>query len=419
MPSWLTKLQPSPWLLRKLLMLAIIIGVGAGAFFYGRRQPVGAKTPDELGLKPGDPDYCLRAVAYLYNNTVKVTREELGEYLIARFGPERLEFMINRKIVEMECYKHNITATDQEVEDRFQQDLKSFGPSLTQADFVNNILRRFGKSLYEWKEDVIRPKIMMEKLVQSKVQITDADVREGFEAKYGPRVECRMIVLEKGNEAVAQKVLDNARKGYANFLEEARKQFIPNLAAEGGKVPPIHKHFGDKELENTAFRLKEGEVSGLLTMKDGTLVILYCEKHLPANVAVRFEDERQKLAKEMFELRVAQRIPEAFQAMKAAATTRMVLSNAGQASANVIPPAQPLPQPHHPITVPVEIPPPPVPQPITPPAGYAPSALPDKLPMPEIKLPPVPMPPVVPMPTTTLTPMPMPPVVTPPAAKKN
>jgi hypothetical protein len=406
MPNWLTKLQPNPWLLRKLLMLTVLVAVGVGAFFWGRRQHADANTTDPTKLgKEHDPEYSRRAVAYLYNNQVPVTREELGEYLIARFGAERIEFMINRKIVEMECSKYHISATDAEVEHRFQKDLKSFNTPLTEQEFVNSVLRRFGKSLYEWKEDVIRPKIMMEKLVQATIKITDADVREGFEARYGPKVECRMIVMEKGNRFIAQKVWENARKGPVNFMEEARKQFIPNLAAEGGKVPAIHKHFGDKDLENTAFRLKEGEISTLLEMKDGTYVILLCEKHLPANILVRFEDERAALSKEMFELRVSQKIPDVFVRMREQATPRVVLSNQGKAMASVIPPPQPLPGvPSQPsVTVPkVEIPPAPVPQPVTAPVGVAP--------LPEMpKLPPTPVT-IVPQPATITPPAPMDPL---------
>jgi len=389
MRNLITKLRPNPWLLRKLLMLAILVGVGLAAFFLGRRQHADAQAPTSLDVKEsgGNSDYSRRVVARLYNGQVPVTREELGEYLIARFGSDRIEFMINRKIVEMECRKYNIFATNEEVEQRFRQDLKSFNTPLTEQEFVNSILRRFGKTLYEWKEDVIRPKIMMEKLVKSNVKITEKDVREGFEARYGPKVECRMIVCEKGNLPVAQKVWENARKGRAFFEDEAKKQFIPNLASSAGKVPAIHKHFGDKVMEETAFRLKEGDVSEILEMKDGTYVILLCEKHLPPNPSVRLESVWAELSKEMFELRVAQKIPEAFAEMRKRATPQVVLDNTGAPSASVVPPADPLPGATPLVNVtpstPIEIPPPPVPQPVKAPTGFGPaSELPDHLPAP-------------------------------------
>src|SRR5262245_28073290 len=50
MPSWLSKLQPTPWLLRKLIMLAILAGVGVGAFFYGKWQQATAARKSAIGI---------------------------------------------------------------------------------------------------------------------------------------------------------------------------------------------------------------------------------------------------------------------------------------------------------------------------------------------------------------------------------
>ena len=180
MQNWLTKLQPSAWLTQKLTMLIIVASVGVAAFLVGRKQNAQATQPGTTlvpSMSPQDIEaYSRRVVAYVYND-ISVTRAELGEYLIARFGLERLEFLVNRKIVEMECRQYNITVTDQEVEARLQQDLRSLGDKLTERDFVENILRRFNKTLFEWKEDVIRPKIMMEKYTRKNLQVTEQDLK--------------------------------------------------------------------------------------------------------------------------------------------------------------------------------------------------------------------------------------------------
>lgn len=282
--------------------------------------------PDDKAKRQPD-----RIVAYLYGE-VTITRAEFVGYLTLRVGAAnvesmmtrtRLEFMVNRKIIEFECAKHKISATDDEVEQRFRQDLKVFrSPGLTVAEFEKNILQRFGKTIYEWKEDVIRPKIMMEKLVRAKVKITDAEVSEGFEARYGPKVECRMIVCKKGEGAA---VWDKARKSRENFLEEARKQFLPELINTEGKVAPIHRFFGDKKIETVAFQLKEGEISAVMVMNDGTGVILLCEKHVPANASVKLENVREELKRELFEQRVRREIPEVFAEMHRRAAPRLVL----------------------------------------------------------------------------------------------
>jgi hypothetical protein len=342
----LAKFQPNPWLARKIFLLTALVAVGAAAFCWGRWQSAGANPPVDNraplampDLAPAsNTDYSRRVVAYLYGN-YPITREELGEYLIARFGVERLEFMVNRKIVENEARKRNIFVTDLEVEARFKSDLNSFGAAMQEKDFVNSVLRRFGKTLFEWKEDVIRPKLMMEKIVRPLVKqaLSDKDLTEGFEARYGPKVECRMIVIDK-NDSQREQIWKRASAGRNAFLEEARKQFIPNLASIEGKVPPIHKHFGDAILEDAAFRLKPGDVSGVMQMKDGSWVILMCEQHIAANQMVRFEDERLKLRVEMEELRLAQKIPEVFAEMRKQANPKLILVASPQRSASIAPP---------------------------------------------------------------------------------
>jgi hypothetical protein len=372
-------------LLASAFLVVLLIGLGWYRGWFGP----GSRTPDQpklqvveesektkADLKKGEAKanaaIGTRVVAYVNNQPV--SREELGEYLIARFGVERLEFMVNRKIVETECRKHNISVTDDEVNAHHRSELNTLGGAvpLTEEDFVKNILKRFGKTLYEWKEDVIRPKIMMEKLVQNSVKITDKDVREGFEARYGPKVECRMIVLEKGDR-FRHEVWNEVRQSREAFIAKAQKQFIPTLASAEGRVPPIHKHFGDKGLEDAAFRLMIGEVSSPIEMKDGSWVILLCESHLPENKTVRFEDEYQKMSREMTELRVKQRIPEVFAELRKAANPQLLLKNEGSVVGQ-LPPNTPLPAPVGPLdvnpdgTFKMNLPLPPLP-PLPPPPG--------------------------------------------------
>jgi hypothetical protein len=424
MRNVLAKLTGNPWLLKRVMVLVTLVAVGAGAFYLGKRQAGTAgggkdDVPLDIALQNASSGGSNRVAAYLFDQPV--SREEFGEYLIPRVGRERLDFMLNRKIVEIECRKRGVFATDSEVEQRFLKDLGSFGTPLTREEFVNSILKRFNKTEYEWKEDVIRPKLMMEKLVRPTVKITDKEIEQGFEARYGPRVDCRMIVLDRDNAKLKTKIWDEARKSRANFLEQARKQPIPNLAAEEGKVPPIHRHFGDKALEDAAFALKEGEVSGLIEMKDGSVVMLLCEKHIPANKLVSVSDVRMKLHEELFEMRIAQRIPEVFQEMKRLANPRNVLmENPILLTSHTPPPLPSTPSlPELPKTQTIDIPPPPTPGAVVLPKGLtAAPVLPDApLPAPKNIAPPMPTPEA----KTPPMPMPMPEAKTPPMpeAKKN
>jgi hypothetical protein len=338
MRQWLAKVRPNPWLTRRLVMLAIVVGVGVGAFCWGRHGAVSdvdaQQAPQQnLNLMPvsGTPgantiDYQRRVVAHIYDN-IPVTREELGEYLIARFGAERIEFVINRKIVELACKSKGIFITDADVDRQLVDDIKSFGPHMTKELFVTQVLKRFNKSMYEWREDVIRPKLALAALVKPTIKITDVDLQNEFEARYGPKVHCRMIVLKKDDPRL-NKVWQAASASEAAFKAEAKSQFIPELAAREGDIPPIHTHFPDDGIEKSAFSLKDGETSGLIqTKQDGTWVILRRENAVPADATKRFENERMALSQEVFDRKLQLRIPEYFQDLQKHANVKNYLVN--------------------------------------------------------------------------------------------
>jgi hypothetical protein len=347
MKKWMQLLRGAA--LRRVSMGVVLLAVALGGFAWGRwggspradaQVPQNAPAPNLVaatpGAKPGD--YASRVVAYLYNNTVAVTREELGEYLIARFGAERLDFVVNRKIVEMECAAKGIVVDDSEVRVQLQNDLRAFG-NISEKDFVNQILKRYNKTLYEWKEDVIRPKLMIAKLARPTLNITEEELRQAFDAKYGAKVQVRLIVMHKDNTRMFD-IWQRASKGRAEFLAEAKGQFLPALAAREGEVPPIHKHFGDPRLEQIAFGLKEGEISPLVDLKDGTHVAMLCEKHLPPEAGKRYEEERMRLFADTTELKLAQRIPEIVQELRQRANPQLLL--AAHAPPSATPPAQPI-----------------------------------------------------------------------------
>jgi len=239
------------------------------------------------------PDYSRRVVATIYGN-VNITREDLGEYLIARFGQERVDNLVNRRIIEKACHDVGIYVTDTEVQAQLDQDLRALGKGgVTPRDFETKILRPYNKTLYEWKEDVLRPQLYMTKLAAPEVRVDNTDLQKLFEARYGPMVQCRMIVLPKlSKDRVHEwsRVWEEVRSSDAKFREHASNQFMEPFRAKAGEAPPVHKNFGDARIEKEAFRLQIGEVSNLIELEDGTAVILKCDKHLPAQTNVKLRE---------------------------------------------------------------------------------------------------------------------------------
>jgi hypothetical protein len=298
------------------------------AFFWGRHAalsqvpaPTKSGTSLEAPQHPGTPVdpsvYGQRVVGYVSyaGQQYPISREELGEYLIARLGSERLDYLINRKIIEMGCARRGITVTDAEIAKQYAEDLKGF--NVSEKDFVNVLLKRRGQSLYEWKEDVIRPRLLMRKFVEGTVKVTEDDLRKAFEARFGDKVECRMIVLSQEQARKAPEIFVEVQNNDAKFKEWAKQSCIPAIAAAGGEVPPIHRHFADKRIEDVAFSLKESQISELLKMEDGTSIILKCVRHIPNSFnTANFEQERVKMHGEILEAKIAQAVPEAFAMMR-------------------------------------------------------------------------------------------------------
>jgi parvulin-like peptidyl-prolyl isomerase len=287
--------------------------------------PAPAPAPAAPAQADTASDYTTRPVAFIGRDTI-VTREELGEFLVLRRGADKVELLINRRIIDIACREAGVEVTAAEVEASFAEDLKGLG-GITSNDFVKQVLRRYGKNLVEWKEDVIRPKLMLAKLCRSKISVTEDDIRTAFDARFGEKVECRIIQwIKKEMDMDMAEVKKLAEAGYAKvrdndqeFSDQAKHQQSGPLASTGGKIKPIHHHLADvnppfadralnDKIESEAFRLQPGEVSGLIKIPDGYMV-MKCDKRVPADSTVNPAAVRDALVKEITEHKTLGAIP--------------------------------------------------------------------------------------------------------------
>jgi hypothetical protein len=330
---WLLRLMkwPGKWVMRNLVMLGAILGIAILAFCWGRngaRSQTPAPTPasaadPRLPPLPSPASYTGRVVAYIYNS-VPVTREELGEYLIARLGMERVEFLVNRKIIEHVAKSKGIEIPPQELQLAYKADLDSL--HLSHKDFVEKLLKREHKTFYEYMYDVLWPRLVMRRMCQDRVKVTEQEVMDAFEAQFGEKVECRAIVLpDAANGHINMQIWEKVRKSEQEFDSYARNQNLPGLAAKGGKVDPIYRHFPDANVEREAFSLKPGEVSALIGLPDKTALILKCVKRIERDTNATMQQEHDRLIKQIFEQKLAMEIPKEFKGMREQASPTVFL----------------------------------------------------------------------------------------------
>ena len=299
-----------------------LAGMGAVGFALGAWNaaptPAVAQTPSGP-VKPvaaiGSSDYKERVVAYIHGD-LPITREELGEYLIARHGYAKVELLVNRRIIEHACAQRGIKVTDAEVETAINDDYtKPMG--IDRDTFVKSYLKQNGKTLYEWKEDVVRPGLMMKKLCEGEVKVTEDDLKKAFDAKFGEKVVCRLIIWPENEFRNAQRMWDGLRKSEAEFATAASQQGIASLASVGGRIDPIGHGVADNDLvEKIAFRLQKVEVSELFPIPNQGFAVLKCDGRLPPPEGVTFEKKRAELEKFVLEQKVAKAVPGVFKKLR-------------------------------------------------------------------------------------------------------
>jgi hypothetical protein len=275
-----------------------------------------------------------RVVAYIYGTT-GLSREEFGEYLIQRVGRDRIELFVNKRIIETVAAQKGIEVTPVEIDAVIEEDCRLL--KIEKGDFVNSLLKRYGKTMFEWKEDVIKPRLMLTKMVRDKIQVAEEDLKKMFENRYGKKVKAQVIIWPKNDPQYlkhAQAAYESIRKSDEDFNREAKKQADGHLASREGHVDPIARYSptGDNTIEDVAFALKPGELSRIIDTPVGAVVIK-CNGHLEAQKGVDFEKVKPELLKEVLEQKISKEVPMLCEALKAEAKPVYVLQPISQKEA--------------------------------------------------------------------------------------
>lgn len=345
---------------------AALIGVAAvaiaAAVWLGRGAVVAQKataqsalpTPPGAASVPAAPapgedlgsDYATRVVAFVHHSQ-PITRQDLGEYLIARYGADKLPLLVNKRILDQACRESGIVVTAVEVENALAEELK--GLAVDRATFMKTVLTRYKKNLYEFQEDVLRPRLQLTRLCQPTITVTPDDLKMAYESAYGEKVECRIIVwpfAQEGKDLPAnQAKVKTAMESFAAlrdadekaFIEAAKKQEDSSLASTGGLIKPISHWSGDEEIEKAAFELKPGQVSTLITTKQG-VVLLRCVRRIPADTNVNFASAKPKLEMEIREAKMQLAMGNVFKDWRDRANPTLYLKKADKADHAPTPP---------------------------------------------------------------------------------
>ena len=180
------------------------------------------------------------------------------------------------------------------IDDQGNPDVQTWLEAITSKDNVTVDI---------YVKDAVWPTVALKQLVSDQVQITEDDLQKGFESNYGKRVEVMAIVLNTQRQAnMVWDLANNNSTDY--FFGQLAEQYSiePVSRANQGKVPPIRKNGGQPVVEEEAFRLKKGELSGIVAV-GGKYIIMRCTGHT-VPVVESIEDVKEELIDYLSERKV-------------------------------------------------------------------------------------------------------------------
>ena len=253
-----------------------------------------------------------------------------------------LDSEINLKLLQQALKQKQKSVSQGEVNEEIGRAAEAYG-CLT-ADkkpdvdrWLKDITEQEGMTVDTYIRDAVWPSVALKKLVADEVQVSDDDLKKGFEANYGERVEVLAIVV--GNQRVAQEVWDMARSNLnSTFFGELASQYSiePVSRANLGEVPPIRRYSGQPKIEEEAFSLtKEDPLSAVIAVADKYIIMYYTGRTQP--VVQSIDAVREELEKDLREKKLRLAMAQQFDRLKESAQIDNFLAGTVQPGRQVAP----------------------------------------------------------------------------------
>ena len=221
------------------------------------------------------------------------------------FRGKALEDLINQELQYQDALAKGMKPDKKSVKTRLEQIRDRYK---TKAEY-KAALERAGitdDELRTWVERANLIQVVLAKTVTEPARTTEAMVKDYHDKntakfKQPESVKLRMISIK--DEKKAKDILTKIRAG-EDFGDLAARMSEDDYRIKGGDIGYIHRGRIYPELEEAAFKLKLGEVSGLLKSQ-GMWFIIKVEDKEPEH-QVKFEDIKSKLKKDLEDKRAAE-----------------------------------------------------------------------------------------------------------------
>jgi len=259
-------------------------------------------------------------------NGEQITRQELANECMRRYGEEVLANLIHKQVIEQACQARNVVVTDKDVETEIRFVADRFGLSVDRWLTVLQSERDIDPQQY--RRDIIWPTLALRRLASAQISVSDEEFRQAFESEYGPKVRARVIAVSSREKADwLRKSLQSDPDSFPRLAKEHSEDRA--TASAYGVIPPIRKHMGDPNVEQVAFSLKEGEVSPIIQVGNQYL-ILKCEQQIPRTyvAAEQMPEIEKQLKQQIVDHKMRVESANVFQQLQSQAQITTVLGDA-------------------------------------------------------------------------------------------
>jgi parvulin-like peptidyl-prolyl isomerase len=272
-------------------------------------------------------------------NGEQIRYQELAEECLLRYGEQVLEVEISHLLLHQSLKSANLTVTEQDINAEIAHAAELSGVMNAQGKpdiekWMRMATEEQGISKDQYLRDSVWPSAALKKLTSGSISVTPDDLQKGFDANYSQRVRCRAIVLSSMRRAqeVWAKARENSSMDYFGDLA-AEYSIEPSSKSLRGEVPPIRRYGGQPQLEEVAFELQPGELSGIVQIGD-KFVILKCEGRTEP-IEVNQQEVRDILYQDIFEKKLRLAMNEKFEAIRSQARIDNYLAGTSQAPERV------------------------------------------------------------------------------------
>jgi hypothetical protein len=214
-----------------------------------------------------------------------------------------------------------------------------------------------GISPVQYARDIIYPALALRKLAADRVQVTDKDIKDSFEAQYGDKLRCRIIMVDKLR--TAQEIWEELKKNPGGFekLAQERSMDTGSRSLGGLLAEPITRHAYPRNVSEAAFaqlvdgdpkdndpshKPKNGDFTGPIQVAEATWVLIQRDNVIPARPVDPNDPNVKKATHEMiYEVKLKEAMNEVFVGlMQAAAIDNKLTGQVKLANEEMLPESQ-------------------------------------------------------------------------------